>query len=53
MSTEEKDAALSKHRFLVQTKIISEELYRRILEIPQTDRGEEVCLTHLAPPHSL
>jgi hypothetical protein len=42
MSSEEKEAALNRHRFLVQTKVISEEVYDRIFEIPQAERGDEV-----------
>jgi hypothetical protein len=42
MSAEEKDVALSKHRFLIATKIISEETFLSLLEIPHTERGEKV-----------
>jgi hypothetical protein len=42
MTSDEKEAALNRHRFLVQTKVISEEVYDRILQIPQADRGDEV-----------
>lgn len=44
MSEDEKEGLLNKHRFLVQTKIISDEHFERISAIPQSDRLEEVLL---------
>ena len=42
MSEDEKEVVLNKHRFLVQTKIISDDMYTRISSIPQVDRIDEV-----------
>lgn len=37
----ERETVLSKHRFLVQTRIISDTLYDKIVKIPQNERTEE------------
>ncbi len=41
MGSEEKDVLLSKHRFLVQTKTISDETFSRISAVPINERGDE------------
>lgn len=48
MTPEERDSLLSKLRFLVQSKAISNEAYLKILGLPVTERTEEVIvLAHL------
>lgn len=42
MTEDEKEGILNKHRFLVQTKIITDDIYTRISSIPQADRIDEV-----------
>lgn len=47
MTTEERDALLSKLRFLVQSKAISNEAYVKILALHVNERTEEVNLHNL------
>lgn len=41
MSEEERAEALDKHRFLVQSKTITEQLYNKILNLPSNGRSDE------------
>jgi hypothetical protein len=41
MSDEERAESLEKHRFLVQSKVISDQLYNKILNLPPNGRADE------------